>query len=568
MYRPLCQLQKATQGTGRILRDTVPGDGSARPDSQGYQYPGRQVAAGAQGRGGDVRDVATPRRIVRRSEDGTLDRFRQGAAVCPDFHDHVARAASPGGDPGLQSVDREGASVAQCAVAQDPGRSGQLDCPGQTPDPGDQNLLDRVLYLSYRDNPGAAVSGRPHRTVGALAGDQPAADRLRAGRFPDIVHDRMYHRPVRFSHTLTAASGDEHAIRLCPPAAGLLAVRKRLSGVTPDLQSVAVGRDDAYAPAQRRVAVCGYSIHQAGPYRTLLLRPHLRSALATSAGRRRPGGGSTLWRGGTRLMYALLVDVTKCTACEQCVAACVREHGLDRWQAEHDRATTRDGLSSHRLVSIQDVDDGRFARKSCMHCLEPSCVSACLVGGLTKSADGPVLYDRDKCIGCRYCMLACPFQVPRYEWDKTQPFMVKCDFCPDRLARSEPPACVAACPQGALSFGTREKMLGEARARIARSPRRYVDHIWGEKEFGGTSVLYIADVDLASLGWPSPEPPPIPSLTEDLVHKTPFIGFGVGLGLIALNWIVKRRNLLNSERQKLAEQDREEIWRPGDEEYD
>jgi formate dehydrogenase iron-sulfur subunit len=128
-------------------------------------------------------------------------------------------------------------------------------------------------------------------------------------------------------------------------------------------------------------------------------------------------------------MHGILIDVTKCTACEKCVVACTKRNGLDLEQAEQDRALTADGLSAHRLSTVIEVSNGRFARKSCMHCLEPSCASACLVGALTKTAEGPVLYNRDKCIGCRYCMLACTFHVPRYEWEKTTPYMMKCDMC-------------------------------------------------------------------------------------------------------------------------------------------
>jgi formate dehydrogenase iron-sulfur subunit len=244
-------------------------------------------------------------------------------------------------------------------------------------------------------------------------------------------------------------------------------------------------------------------------------------------------------------MYAILVDATRCTACEKCVLACTEHHALDRWRAERDRAERADGLSANRLLTVLKVDRGRFARKSCMHCLEPSCVSACLVGGITKSPEGPVVYDPDKCIGCRYCMLACPFYVPRYEWDKTIPFMVKCDMCADRLAENLPPACVDACPQQALKFGDRDKLLREAHDLIRKHPQRYQNHIWGEKEFGGTSVMYIADVDLAKLGWPAAETDSIPSLTEPLIHKTPFIGLSVAAGLVGLNWIIKRRNTLS-----------------------
>lgn len=243
-------------------------------------------------------------------------------------------------------------------------------------------------------------------------------------------------------------------------------------------------------------------------------------------------------------MYGILIDVTKCTACEKCVAACTKNKGLDPWKADRDRAITPDGLSANRLSTVLKVGDGRFARKSCMHCLEPSCVSACLVGGLTKTPQGPVVYDRDKCIGCRYCMLACPFHVPRYQWDKTLPYMVKCDMCSERLARNQQPACVEACPNKALKFGGRDQLLSEARTLIRQHPDRYRNHIWGEKEFGGTSVMYLSDVDLAALGWPAHEETSIPSLTEPLIHKTPFIGLGVATCLVGLNWIIKRRDEL------------------------
>jgi formate dehydrogenase iron-sulfur subunit len=241
-------------------------------------------------------------------------------------------------------------------------------------------------------------------------------------------------------------------------------------------------------------------------------------------------------------MYAILIDVTRCKGCEKCVAACVDSHRLDELQAARDRVTTSDGLSANRLSSVLQVGDGRFARKSCLHCLDPSCAAACLVGGLTKSPDGPVLYDPDKCIGCRYCMLACPFHVPRYEWNETIPYVCKCDMCAERLARRDEPACVGACPYEALQFGERGELLAEARRRIRAEPGRYIDHVWGEEELGGTSLLYVSDVDLAALGWPEGESDPIPALTGPLISKTPHIGLGVAGTLLGLNWIVRRRN--------------------------
>ena len=246
-------------------------------------------------------------------------------------------------------------------------------------------------------------------------------------------------------------------------------------------------------------------------------------------------------------MNAILVDVTRCTGCEQCVDACIdRNHG-DPLQAQLARATTKDGLSADRLLSIAEVASGRYARLTCMHCVDPSCVSACLVGSITKTPEGPVVYDPEKCIGCRYCMLACPFHVPRYEWDQPVPYMRKCDMCADRQAEGRPPACVEACPNDALLFGDRDRLLAQAHDRIDRGGGAYLPRVWGEHAFGGTSVLYVSDVDLGPLGWPGRATEPIPDLTEPLISKTPFIGTGVACALLAVNWVIRRRMRLAAE---------------------
>ena len=247
-------------------------------------------------------------------------------------------------------------------------------------------------------------------------------------------------------------------------------------------------------------------------------------------------------------MYAILVDITKCTGCERCVSACLDTNHLDHQLADNERLMSRDGLSANRFLAIDKVDDGRFARKACMHCVEPSCVSACLVGGLTKTDAGPVIYDASKCIGCRYCMLACPFHIPRYEWDKTFPLIRKCDMCVDRLQQEKQPACVEACPSNVLLFGERDQMLKEAHHWIDSNPDRYLRHVWGEDEFGGTCVLYVSDTDLDKLGWSEQILAGIPSLTDPLIEKTPFIGLSVGAGLLAVNWIIQRRMRLAAQQ--------------------
>lgn len=245
-------------------------------------------------------------------------------------------------------------------------------------------------------------------------------------------------------------------------------------------------------------------------------------------------------------LSGILIDTTRCNGCETCVAACIATNGLDARQADRDRVAARDGLSADRFSSIVDLGDGHYARKTCVHCLEPSCASACLVGALHTTPGGAVVYDAEKCIGCRYCMLACPFHIPRYDWADTAPLVRKCELCADRTREGLRPACVEACPHDALLYGPREDLLAEARRRLDAEPGRYIDRIWGETDFGGTCVLYVSDTDLAALDWPDGPAPSIPGLTEALAESTPFIGLGVGSTLLGLNWVIRRRQKLMS----------------------
>lgn len=254
-------------------------------------------------------------------------------------------------------------------------------------------------------------------------------------------------------------------------------------------------------------------------------------------------------------MYGILVDVTKCTGCEQCVGACLAEHGRTPDAAAWAPAG-KDGLSGEQLCSIVPLEAGRFARKSCMHCLEPSCVAACLVGAITQTDDGPVVYDAGKCIGCRYCMLACPHHVPRYEWSKVIPFVKKCDMCSERLATGGKPACAEACPNGALRFGDRDELLAEANRTIAGNQGKYLPRVWGEHEWGGTSVMYISDVDLSALDWPAQDTRAIPELTDPMIEMTPFIGGGAAIGLWALGSIIARRNKVMAQEHSRNHEER------------
>ena len=168
---------------------------------------------------------------------------------------------------------------------------------------------------------------------------------------------------------------------------------------------------------------------------------------------------------------AILTDITKCIGCLECVSACkqVNDLGMETprtWQKN-------DGLSADNWTSILQKPDNHYVRKQCRHCLEPACVSSCPVGALRKTPEGAVIYDSGKCLGCRYCMMSCPFGIPRYDWDKTVPYIRKCILCYPRLKEGKQPACTEVCPTGATIFGDRDKLIAEAHLRIKENPGKY-----------------------------------------------------------------------------------------------
>lgn len=229
---------------------------------------------------------------------------------------------------------------------------------------------------------------------------------------------------------------------------------------------------------------------------------------------------------------ALLIDITKCVGCHACEQACRESHGQPLEQPPVLTATAFTILEEH---------EGKFVRRMCQHCQQPACASACLVGALKKSELGPVVYDDKKCMGCRYCMLACPYQIPKYEWNKLAPYMKKCDMCYQRLKAGKPTACSEACPTGATMFGNRDDLLREARKRILENPT-YVDHVYGETELGGASVLYLTDVPFEKLGFVTPPNNlPMPTLSAAAMGDTPTVVLVGGSLLAGLYWITQRR---------------------------
>lgn len=254
---------------------------------------------------------------------------------------------------------------------------------------------------------------------------------------------------------------------------------------------------------------------------------------------------------------AILTDVTRCIGCEQCVQACQRVNHLGperpwRW-LDHT-----DDLSSARWTTLTEKRTSkgrRFVRRQCRHCLEPACVEACIVGALKKTPEGAVAYDPDICIGCRYCMVACPWEIPKYSWEERVPYVQKCTLCHERVTQQgKPPACVTACPTKATIFGEREALLAEARRRLRAHPKKYIRKIWGEKEVGGTSVIYISDVDLQldELVAPITDETPVPLRTFRVLQRMPLAFVGMAAVMGATYWTIERRRRLQAEQEQAA----------------
>lgn len=255
---------------------------------------------------------------------------------------------------------------------------------------------------------------------------------------------------------------------------------------------------------------------------------------------------------------AMLYDATQCVGCLECEAACARQNDLPYDDEIAKLKKTSD--IKYTYVAVRNDGEEKYLRQLCMHCVDPTCVSVCPVKAFVKTADGPVVYDASKCMGCRYCMMACPFQVPKYEWSKAIPTVKKCIMCSDRIAAGGTTACAEACPTGATIIGERELLLTEARKRMSENPLRYVNHIYGEKEAGGTGVMMLSSVRFAEFGLPADlGTESLPSITGAVLSHIPDV---VTLGSAVLGgvyWITHRREIV-------ARVERESVERTSNEE--
>jgi len=237
---------------------------------------------------------------------------------------------------------------------------------------------------------------------------------------------------------------------------------------------------------------------------------------------------------------AVLYDATKCIGCRACQVAC------KQWNELPAEATTNTGtyenppkLSAYTFTKISFTE------------------LACPVGALQKTPDGPVVYDDNKCFGCRYCMVVCPFGIPNFEWDKPLPWIRKCTFCADRQGGGLKPACVTTCPSGALEFGERDDLIAEARERIAATPGRYVDHIYGENEVGGTSWLYLSPVPFEKLGLPTLGSEPVTVDAERAMGAVPPVLAGMAATMAGVYWLIQRRQKIS--QAKDSDKEKEEV---------
>ncbi len=244
--------------------------------------------------------------------------------------------------------------------------------------------------------------------------------------------------------------------------------------------------------------------------------------------------------------HGLLVDVVRCIGCRACVTRCKEANGKPPdvrtvAGAAYDAPVDLNATTLTVIKRWAGEREAGFVKAQCMHCVHPACASVCMMKALHKGEHGIVEYDVSKCVGCRYCQIACPFNVPKFEWASVAPRIVKCELCRHRAKDGKGPACAEVCPRDAVTAGKRGALLAEARRRIAERPRAYEREVYGETDGGGTNVLYLAPVDFAVLGLPELGRDPAPALSE-VIQGGIYQGFAAPLVLLGALSIVTWKN--------------------------
>jgi Fe-S-cluster-containing dehydrogenase component len=220
----------------------------------------------------------------------------------------------------------------------------------------------------------------------------------------------------------------------------------------------------------------------------------------------------------------MLYDTTKCIGCKTCMVACSEANDLPVDTADYGEGLYDAPLAlndrTKNIIKLYKDESGRmsYMKQQCMHCIDPACVGACMIGALQKRLHGIVTWDSDRCIGCRYCQIACPYNVPKFQWASRTPKIVKCELCEHRIREGGIPACCEVCPRQAVIYGKYDELLAEAKRRLADNPGRYVPKIYGEHDGGGTQVLYLSHVPFENLALPELDEAAVPELNRRVQH--------------------------------------------------
>jgi Fe-S-cluster-containing dehydrogenase component len=255
----------------------------------------------------------------------------------------------------------------------------------------------------------------------------------------------------------------------------------------------------------------------------------------------------------------MLYDTTRCIGCKACVLACAQANGLtldtDYFAGLYQAPTDLNGQTKNVIKLYSEGPRRSYVKAQCMHCVDPACTNACMLGALKKKEHGIVAYDPSLCVGCRYCQMACPFNVPKFEWKSAAPKIVKCELCRhrsvgaslskdggfSRYPKGNGPACCEVCPREAVIYGTREELLAEARRRMKERPEAYVPKIYGETDGGGTQVLYLSHVPFDKIGLPSLSDRAVPDVQRTIQHGI-YQGFVAPIALYGVLGAVLWRN--------------------------